>query len=43
VIVEAADRRLRKVYFPLKAYLAAYIRPFVPDLIDDITRKKSKL
>jgi len=33
-IMFAADRKMRKVYFPFKAYFAIYIRPFLPDLID---------
>jgi len=43
VVVEAADRRLRKVYFPLKAYLGVYARPFVPDLVDYFAKKAAKL
>ena len=34
-IIFAADRRLKKVYFPLKVYMAIFLRPFLPDLIDE--------
>eukprot|EP00474_Spongospora_subterranea_P003255 CRZ03713.1 hypothetical protein [Spongospora subterranea] len=43
VIVDAADRRLRKVYFPFKAYLGVYLRPFFPDLVDKQIKRKAKL
>ena len=33
-IVDAADHRIRKIYFPLKAYAAIYLRPFLPDAVD---------
>lgn len=43
VILDAADRRARKVFFPLKAYLAVYVRPFFPDFVDTRMRRASKL
>eukprot|EP00742_Colponemidia_sp_Colp-10_P006225 GILJ01006669.1.p1 GENE.GILJ01006669.1~~GILJ01006669.1.p1 ORF type:complete len:275 (+),score=33.51 GILJ01006669.1:95-919(+) len=43
MIVEAADRRARKLYFPTKAYLAVYIRPFFPDFVDPLLKRASKL
>ncbi len=43
LIIEAADRRLRKVYFPLSSYVAAYLRPFFPDFVDYYAHKRSKL
>ena len=33
-VVDAADHRMRKIYFPMKAYAAVYLRPFLPDLVD---------
>ena len=42
-ILLAADRRARKVYFPLKSYIAVYARPFIPDVIDPLIRKASRL
>jgi len=43
VILEAADRRLRKVYFPLNAYLGVYLRPFLPDLVDFFAKRRARL
>ena len=42
-ILAAADRRARKIYFPLKVYIAAYFRPFFPDLVDARLKKAAKL
>ena len=42
-VVFAADRRMRKVYFPLKPYIAVYLRPFLPDLIDKQFKKHSSM
>jgi uncharacterized protein YecT (DUF1311 family) len=42
-IIDAADRRLRKAYFPAKAYMGVYVRPFLPDLVDHFVRKSAKL
>lgn len=41
--MDAADRRARKIFFPLKAYLAVYVRPFFPDLVDLGFKKSAKL
>ncbi|CEO99061.1 hypothetical protein PBRA_007175 [Plasmodiophora brassicae] len=43
VIVDAADRRLRKVYFPLRNYIGVYMRPFCPDLVDKHIKRNAKL
>lgn len=42
-IIDAADRRLRKAFFPFKSFLASYLRPLVPDLIDGMIRKRAAL
>uniref|UniRef100_A0A0G4HPJ3 Uncharacterized protein n=1 Tax=Chromera velia CCMP2878 TaxID=1169474 RepID=A0A0G4HPJ3_9ALVE len=42
-IMLAADKRARKVMFPLRAYVAVYVRPFIPDLIDPLLISASKL
>ena len=42
-IVRAADMGVRKVYFPLGAYLAVYVRPFFPDLVDWFVKRKARL
>eukprot|EP01016_Furgasonia_blochmanni_P040510 TRINITY_DN5179_c0_g2_i3.p1 TRINITY_DN5179_c0_g2~~TRINITY_DN5179_c0_g2_i3.p1 ORF type:complete len:178 (+),score=24.66 TRINITY_DN5179_c0_g2_i3:248-781(+) len=41
IILEAADRRARKIYFPLKPYIAVYLRPFFPDVVDHLLRKET--
>ncbi len=33
-IMMAADTRMRKVFFPEKAWYSNYLRPFAPDFID---------
>ena len=43
MIVDAADRRLRKIYFPLKVYIATYLRPFVPDFVDYFAKKDAQV
>jgi short-subunit dehydrogenase len=43
VIVDAADRGLRKVYFPFSAFFGVYIRPFFPDFVDFFAQRKAKL
>ena len=43
VIIDAADRKLRKVYFPFSAFIGVYIRPFFPDLVDFFAQRKAKL
>ena len=42
-IMEAADRRGRKIFFPFMAYLAVYVRPFFPDYVDKKFKKLAKL
>jgi short-subunit dehydrogenase len=42
-ILAAADRRARKIFFPLKVYFGVYLRPFIPDLIDKLFKKAAKL
>jgi short-subunit dehydrogenase len=42
-IVDAADRRLRKAFFPLNSFLANYLRPFMPDTMDALILKRAKL
>lgn len=34
-ILLAADKRARKIFFPFKAYFAVYLRPFLPDYVDN--------
>lgn len=43
LIVEAADKRVKKAYFPLKSSIAVYLRPFFPRLLNPIIRRSSKL
>eukprot|EP00455_Lapot_gusevi_P028853 TRINITY_DN3090_c0_g1_i3.p1 TRINITY_DN3090_c0_g1~~TRINITY_DN3090_c0_g1_i3.p1 ORF type:complete len:298 (-),score=33.52 TRINITY_DN3090_c0_g1_i3:34-927(-) len=43
VIVDAADRRLRKVYFPFSAYFGVYARPFFPDFVDYFAKRRARL
>lgn len=40
VILQAIDTRMRKIFFPSKAWVANYVRPLFPDIID---RKLSNL
>jgi len=42
-IVDAADRRLRKAFFPLKSFVASYLRPLVPDLVDKAIHSRARL
>ena len=42
-IVDAADRRLRKAFFPLGSWMAAYFRPIIPDVMDALILKRAKL
>jgi len=42
-ILEATDRRARKVFFPFKSYAAVYVRPFFPDLVDRHLKEAAKL
>lgn len=34
-MLEAADRRARKIFFPTNAYLGVYLRPIFPDFVDN--------
>jgi len=43
VIMEAADLHLRKVFFPLMTFLGVYARPFLPDIVDALAIRKSRL
>ncbi len=40
-IIDAADRRLRKVYFPASSFFGVYLRPFLPDVVDSIAKRKA--
>lgn len=42
-IVDAADRRLRKAFFPFQSWFASYARPLMPDLMDRFIMKRAKL
>ncbi|KAL8425956.1 hypothetical protein Efla_000933 [Eimeria flavescens] len=42
-IMKGADKRARKVMFPLYSYLAVYVRPFLPDIIDPLIKRAAKL
>lgn len=42
-ILDAADRRLRKAFFPWKSWLASYLRPLAPQLVDGAIRRKAAL
>ena len=42
-ILEASDRRARKIFFPFKVYFATYFRPFFPDSVDKRLKKAAKL
>lgn len=42
-ILEASDRRARKIFFPFKVYFAAYLRPFLPDIVDKRLKRAAKL
>ncbi|KNC46911.1 uncharacterized protein AMSG_03342 [Thecamonas trahens ATCC 50062] len=42
-VMDAIDHGRRKVYFPFLAYLAVYIRPFFPELVDWNAKRKAKL
>jgi short-subunit dehydrogenase len=43
VILLAADKRSRKIIFPLSSIFAVYMRPFIPQIIDPLVRRTSKL
>lgn len=42
-IVDAGDRRLRKAFFPFNSWLASYLRPLIPDVMDKLIMKRAKL
>jgi len=42
-ILDAADRRLRKAFFPWKSFVASYLRPLVPDLVDKAIWSRARL
>ncbi|CDJ60147.1 hypothetical protein, conserved [Eimeria maxima] len=42
-ILKAADKRARKVMFPLYSYLAVYIRPLLPGIVDPFIKRAAKL
>ena len=42
-IVDAADRRLRKAFFPFNSWLASYLRPIIPDVMDALILRRAKL
>jgi len=42
-IVDAADRRLRKAFFPFQSWIASYLRPLIPDVMDQFIIKRAKL
>jgi hypothetical protein len=37
LIIDAADQRVRKAYFPFKSKLAIYLKPFFPNFIGKIS------
>lgn len=41
--MRAADKRARKVMFPLYSYLAVYVRPLLPGLVDPLIKRAAKL
>lgn len=42
-IMQACDRRVRKVFFPTKAWISNYVRPIFPDFIDKKLHSLAKL
>eukprot|EP00919_Chromeraceae_sp_WS-2016_P073069 GHVR01172759.1.p1 GENE.GHVR01172759.1~~GHVR01172759.1.p1 ORF type:complete len:161 (+),score=24.28 GHVR01172759.1:488-970(+) len=42
-IMSAVDKRAHKVFFPLKMYFFNYIRPIVPQIMDPLLKRQSKL
>lgn len=42
-IIDGADRRLKKVFFPWKSWAAAYFHPLAPDLVNKILAKRAKI
>ena len=43
VILNACDKRVRKLFFPTKAWISTYIRPIFPDFVDRNLAKTAKL
>jgi short-subunit dehydrogenase len=43
IIVDSADRRLRKAFFPWKSFVSAYLRPLIPGVIDVPLFKRAML
>jgi len=43
VILTAIDVKMRKIFFPTKAWFANYLRPLFPDLIDKRLYQMAKL
>lgn len=43
IVVDAADRRLRKAFFPFTSWLGAYLRPLVPQFVDGAIFSKASL
>lgn len=43
IIMEGCDKRARKVIFPTKPWVANYVRPIFPDIIDKRMFEMSKL
>jgi hypothetical protein len=43
LILEGCDKRARKVIFPTKAWVANYVRPIFPDVVDGLLYKLAKL
>ena len=33
-IIEAIERKARKMFIPFKAYVGIYLRPIFPDIVD---------
>ncbi|CDJ37133.1 hypothetical protein, conserved [Eimeria tenella] len=42
-ILKAADKRARKAMFPLYSYLAVYVRPILPGIVDPFIKRAAKL
>ena len=40
VIIECADKRARKAFFPTKAWYGNYIRPIFPTFVDKNLKKR---
>ena len=39
----AIDTKMRKIFFPSKAWYANYSRPFIPDFVDKKLERMAKL